>query len=116
MSGRHAVVRLTTNTLVRHSEKRATSMSLPVVVHHRLDVLAELAAATSATRAEIIGMLISRRDLDVDQLEADVLDYRKKTVGQVMPPKDGESVDPKGDNVVELQVRPPGRPPRHAAS
>jgi hypothetical protein len=91
-------------------------MSLPVVVHHRLDVLAELAAATSATRAEIIGMLISGRDLDVNQLEVDILDYRKKTVGQVMPPRGGESVDPKDDNVVEFQVRRPGRPPRHAAS
>ena len=90
-------------------------MSLPLAVHHRLDVLAELAVAVSATRGEIIGMLISEADLNAAQLEQCIVAYRKKTVGDVVPPRLGEA-HRGDDNVVRLPIRQPGRPPAHRAA
>jgi hypothetical protein len=88
----------------------------PVVIHHRLDVLAELAGASGASRAEIISMLISEREFDAAQLETDIIEYRKKKVSEVMPPDTVEPRDLEGENVIELPRRRPGRPPRNAAS
>lgn len=65
-------------------------MSMPLAVHHRLDVLTDLATDLNATRAEIIAMLIAHADLDVELLEKTVLAYRKMTVGDVVPTKPGE--------------------------
>jgi hypothetical protein len=116
MSENPAIVRLAPGQLVRKSEKRATSMSLPVVIHHRLDALAELAGASGASRAEIISMLISAREFDAAQLETDIIEYRKKKVLEVMPPDTVEPRDLEAENVIELPRRRPGRPPRNAAS
>jgi hypothetical protein len=115
MSREHSTVTLHLDELLRDSKRQATSMSLPLAVHHRLDVLAELAVAASATRGEIIGMLISEADLDTTQLEQCVVAYRKKTVGEVVPPKPGNAQEG-DDNVVRLPVRHPGRPPAHRAA
>jgi hypothetical protein len=116
MSENPGIVRLAAGELVRKSEKRATSMSLPVVVHHRLDALAELAEPLGASRAEIIGMLISTTDFDAERLEADIVAYRRMTVGRLLPPDTGAPTSPEDDKVVELPMRRPGRPPRNAAS
>jgi hypothetical protein len=116
MSKKHSTVTLALDELLRESKRQTTSMSLPLPVHHRLDLLAELAVAVSATRAEIIGMLISEADLDGVQLEQRIVTYRKKTVGQVVPPKPGESRNGDDGNVVTLPVRHAGRPPVHRAA
>lgn len=92
-------------------------MSLPLAIHHRLDLLTEAAADVEATRAEIIGMLIARADLDPEELELAVLRYRKLAVGDVVPeeePGAQEPQDPKTlDNVISIRTRGPGRPARH---
>jgi hypothetical protein len=93
---------------LRDSRRQATSMSLPLAVHHRLDLLADLAVDVNASRAEIIAMLISEADLDVPTLERLVLAYRKKTVGDVVPARAG---DGEAENVISLAPRQPGRPP-----
>jgi hypothetical protein len=85
------------------SPRQTTSMSLPLAVHHRLDVIAERAARTRPTRAEIIGMLIAEAELDPRELERRIMDYRALTVGQVVP-------EEPADNVYELTPRVPGRP------
>jgi predicted DNA-binding protein len=101
---------------LRDSRRQATSMSMPLAVHHRLDVLTGLATDVNATRAEIIAMLIAHADVDVEQLEKAVLAYRKMTVGDVVPTKPGEpSPEDAGDNVVKLPLRQPGRPRQRSA-
>src|ERR1700733_9683814 len=116
MSEDAAIDRLVMSELVRKSEKRATSVGLPVVIHHRLDVLAQSGEVIAASRAEIIGMLISKADFDAKRLSADIIAYREKTVGEVIPPDIGAPASSEDDNVVELRRRRPGRPPRNAAS
>jgi hypothetical protein len=112
MSEAPETVTLHLDELLRDSKRQATSMSLPLAVHYRLDVLAKLAAAVSATRAEIIGMLISESDLDAAWLESSIVSYRKSTVREVVPPHSRETKDA-DSNVIELPVRHPGRPPTH---
>lgn len=94
-------------------------MSLPFAVHHRLDLLAEAAKAAGATRAEIIGMLISGASLEPEELESAVLRYRKFKVGDVLPeeePEPEQAVDPaEADNVISISRRGPGRPARGSA-
>ena len=98
---------------LRESERPATSMSLPLAVHHRLDLLAEGASYADATRAEIVGMLICDASLDVEELERAVLRYRKLKVGDVIPEKPEETSEPPAlttaDNVVSIKKRGPGR-------
>lgn len=101
-----AIVRLKRGERLRESERQPTSMSLPVAVHHRLDLLAEGARDIAATRAEIIGMLIAEAELDPEQLETAILRYRKLKVGDVIPGGGGEAAD----NVVSIRRRGPGRP------
>jgi hypothetical protein len=109
MSARNKRVTLNRSERMRDSEKRATSMALPMAVHRRLDLLAEAATDVAATRAEIVGMLIAQSEMNSDELERRVLAYRKMTVDDVLPgPADGSDV------VVPL--RKPGRPKRGAAS
>jgi hypothetical protein len=111
-----STVTLPLDERLRDSRSQATSMSIPLAVHHRLDVMAHLATDLNATRAEIIAMLIARADLDVEQLEQAVLAYRKMTVGDVVPTKPGEpSPEEVGDKVVRLPVRAPGRPRQRSA-
>jgi hypothetical protein len=96
---------------LRDSTQQATSMSLPIAVLHRLDLLRAAAADANATRAEIIGMLISEAGIEPDELESQILAYRKKTVGDVIPAKQDERpVEVERHNVVVLPVRRPGRP------
>jgi hypothetical protein len=89
---------------LQDSPAQATSMSLPLAVHRRLDVIAELADNVRPTRAEIIGMLIAETELDAAGLEQRLLDYRRKTVREVVPDAT--------DNVIEIEARRPGRPRR----
>lgn len=99
---------------LRESKRQATSMSLPFAVHHRLDLIAGLAADVNASRAEIIGMFIAEAELDAQKLEERVLAYRKMLVADVVPHAPQEASERSGGNVVELPVRPVGRPKRAA--
>ena len=102
--------------LLRESRRQATSMSLPVAVHHRLDVITRAAGPMNPSRAEIIGMLIAEAEVDADSLERRILDYRKKRVGDVLPEvQPAETTRSDDDNVRELPVRSAGRPRKHAA-
>lgn len=85
-------------------------MTLPLAVHHRLDLLADLAADVNASRAELIAMLISEAALDGPALEQRVLGYRKKTVGDVVPQQAVTPGEDDSENVIELPLRAPGRP------
>jgi len=106
------IITLPLDERLRESRRQGTSMSLPLAVHHRLDVLADLAAMVNASRAEIIGMLIAETALDADDLEERIVAYRKMTVRDVVPRKAGEQRgEEDGDNVIALPVRQPGRPP-----
>ncbi len=103
---------------LRKSRRQGTSMSLPLAVHHRLDLLAELAADVDASRAEIVAMLICNAPFDSEALETAVLAYRKLTVGDVLPQKKQPPEEPQlqnADNVVSITKRGPGRPARSDA-
>ncbi len=105
---------------LRDSRRQGTSMTLPLAVHHRLDLLTEASEDVEATRAEIIGMLIARAELDPEELELAILRYRKLTVGDVVPDETPDTrAQPEEpeifDNVVSIQTRGPGRPARHGA-
>ena len=99
------------------SRRQATSMSLPQAVHYRLDILAELAKKTGASRAEIVGVLIADADLVPVEIEKQVMEYRNKLVGDVVPhepvPEPGEAGEKHG-NVFAFEKRGPGRPGRKA--
>jgi hypothetical protein len=96
---------------LRDSKRQATSMSLPLAIHHRLDLLADASADVNANRAELIAMLIAESDLNPDDVEKRVLAYRKMSVGDVVPDEKPELIRPKdAGNVVKLPVRRPGRP------
>jgi hypothetical protein len=106
---------LSRDELVRDSERQGTSMSLPLAVYHRLDLLAEAGATVAASRAEIVGMLIARAPLDAEFLEGEIVRYRKLTVGEVVPGGPDQSEGPTeapADNVVSIEKRGPGRPGR----
>ena len=109
MAGQRPIVRLQLEERLKQSERQATSMSLPVAIHHRLDLLAEAAEDVAATRAEIVGMLIANASLDAEGLENSILRYRKLTVGDVIP-DEGD-----GHNVISIRRRGPGRPTRSEA-
>ncbi len=90
-------------------------MSLPMAVHHRLDVLADLAEDAGASRAEIVGMLVAEADLDPDALADAIVAYRRKRVGDIVPEQPAPAVPgEKRDNVVAFEKRGPGRPRRKA--
>jgi hypothetical protein len=93
------------------SKRQTTSMSLPLAVHYRLARLAELADAAKASRAEIIAMLIAEAELDPSSLARRVIDYRQKTVGDVVAPL--APSEPDSDRVV-VPLGQPGRPRRRA--
>lgn len=115
MPKKRKVVELNLGERLRDSERQATSMSLPLAIQHRLDVLAELADDASATRAEIIGALIAEAPANAEQLERLIMHYRKKSVGEVIPKRPDELSpleDIPDDNVVALERRGPGRPGR----
>jgi hypothetical protein len=111
-----AKVMLNRGEHLSESRRQATSLSMPLAVHHRLDLLAGLATYAKASRAEIIGMLIADAELDSGKLERGILAYRKMRVGDVVPKGPGEGRDEvDDDNVVALPVRQPGRPPNRAS-
>jgi hypothetical protein len=105
-------IRLTVGERLRESERAATSMSLPVAVTHRLDLLAEAAKDLDATRSEIIGMLIAEAGLDPEKLELAILRYRKLKVADVLAPEEAESAS----NVISIKPRGPGRPAKTSSS
>jgi hypothetical protein len=114
MAPRTDVVELPRGERVRRSRRQGTSMSLPLAVYHRLDLLTELASDVDATRAELVAMLICDAPLDSAALEQAVLRYRKLTVGDVIPEQD--TLSPQRDEaddgkVVSIRRRRPGRRP-----
>jgi hypothetical protein len=118
MKKKPETVTLTLDELLRDSKRQATSMSLPLAVHHRLDILAEHGAPAGATRADIIGMLIAQADLDQDSVVDGLVAYRKMTVREVLPEVSGPAAGDTGDraNIIELPLRHPGRPPNQRAA
>jgi hypothetical protein len=109
------IVELDLDEALFDSRKQATSMSLPLAIHYRLDVLADLAKRSGASRAEIIGMLISDADLDASELTQRIMVYRDKSVGEVVPVDSPESAEEREHaNVVRFEKRTPGRPRRKA--
>lgn len=84
---------------------------MPLAIYHRLNLLADCAAGANASRAEIIGMLVANADLEPAKLDRDLIAYRYKTVGDVVP--DSEQHDGRSravGKVVSIQPRSPGRP------
>jgi hypothetical protein len=86
-------------------------MSLPLPIHERLSLLADLAADVAPSRAEIISMLIANADLDAGQLERSIMSYRKNKIGDVLPQSASDGRE--GDGAV-IQIMTPrrGRPPK----
>src|SRR4051812_27866858 len=74
------------------AERSTTSMALPLPVHHRLDEMVQLARGARTNRAEMIAALISGTELEPDELETLVLNYRKLSVGEVMGTSDATNV------------------------
>lgn len=99
---------------LRDSEKRPTSMSMPLALHHRLDVMADLADGASATRAELVGMLIAEAELESEKLERGILRYRKLKVRDVLPEEETNAQST--GNVISFAKRGPGRPARNELS
>jgi hypothetical protein len=108
-------VTLNLNEPLRESPRRATSLALELATSYKLDFLAELAGAANTSRGEIISMLIGEAPEDAEELERRILAHRKKAVGDMVP---AQADQPRGDdeNVVEMPLRPPGRPSRRNVS
>ncbi len=105
------MVELERDELLRDSERQGTSLSMPLAIYHRLNLLSDLAAGAKASRAEIVGMLIATAKLDPAQLEQDLVAYRHATVGDVVPvDEELHESSPHGGNVVSIERRAPGRP------
>lgn len=111
MAQKPEIVRLSRSERLRKSRPQGTSMSLPLAVHHRLDLLAQEAADVDATRAEIVAMLICEAPMDSEFLERAILNYRKLTVGDVVPPEEDapKPLPLDRDNVVSIRRHGPGR-------
>jgi len=103
-------VRLSPAERLRDSESQATSMSLPLAVHHRLTLLVTAAEDVAPTRAEIVGMLIAKAELDSDELESSLMAYRRKTVRDILPSP--TQSDDRGGQETDLHITKPrpGRP------
>lgn len=104
-------IELKSSELVAESEHRTTSMSLPLAIHHRLDVVAESVKGTKASRGEIIAALIAQLSLQRSEVRNLIADYREMTVGDVFP---DEPDKPLGDSdegkIYKFRPRRPGRP------
>lgn len=87
-------------------------MSLPLAIHHRLDVVVEQAQDVNPSRADIIGMLLSEADPYDPGLEARILAYKKLQVGEVLPHSPDEPDENPAKNVYPFPKRQPGRPKR----
>ncbi len=107
MADERETLRFLPSEPLKGSRRQATSMSLPLPVHERLTLLAKLAADVAASRAEIVSMLISDASLDADQLEASILKYRKRTIGEVLPHSQSGSG---GGEVIQIMTPRRGRP------
>jgi hypothetical protein len=105
-------VRLRLNERLRESERRPSSMALPIAIQHRLDWMAEMGKDIDATRAEIIGMLLAGAKFEAEELELAILRYRKLKVADVLPE---DEVD-RNANVVSISRRGPGRPAKSGNS
>lgn len=99
---------------LRDSPQFPTTLALPAAILHRLEELSSLAAATRATQSDLIGMLVAEADLDPDELERQIIEYRKKKVADIFNPDAGTlQVEVDHDlNIVKVPLRPPGRPSR----
>lgn len=99
---------------LRDSPQFQTTLALPAAILHRLEELSSLAVATRATQSDLIGMLVAQADMNPDELEHHILEYRKKKVGDIFNPDAGTSqADVDLDlNIVKVPLRPPGRPSR----
>lgn len=104
-------VRLSPAERLRDSALQATSMSLPLAVHQRLTLLVTAAEDVAPTRAEIVGMLIAKAELDPDELESSLMAYRRKTVRDVLPsPRQSDGRGSQETDVVQITKPRPGRP------
>lgn len=114
MPKRPKTVSVTLGDRLHDAPRQATSMSLPVPVHHRLDVIAERLQTVGATRADIVGMLLTEVDVDDDErLVQQWVEYKRMRVRDALPPRPAERAAG-DDNVVELPRRSPGRPRKSA--
>jgi hypothetical protein len=107
MSNRRPPLSVSSDDLVENAPRQSTSMSLPLPVVNRLDLIAERARKARPTRAEIIAALIAAAPLDADELVRLMMDYRDKTVGEVLA---SEAAGTDEAKVVTLLPRAPGRP------
>lgn len=107
-------VKLNLDERLSESKHQATSMFLPQAVHRKLDLLADLTQDIGASRAHIIGMLISEAELDEASLESRILAYKKKKVRDVIPDRPSASEETHDRGVVVVERRGPGRPRRRA--
>lgn len=99
---------------LQESARQATSMTMPLAIHRRLDLLAEAAKDVAGTRSEIIGMLIAEAELDPEGLERRVIVYRKMRVRDALRDGVGGRVE-SSDNIIYFDRRGPGRPSRREA-
>lgn len=109
MAEKPKIIELKERERLRDSRTQATSMSLPLAIHRKLELLAELGQDIGASRADVIGTLIAEAELD-EGLEARILAYKKLEVGDVLG--SDEPGDRSEDNVISIQMRSPGRPRR----
>jgi hypothetical protein len=98
---------------VSDGQRQATSMHLPVAVHYRLDKLVNLAHGVNSSRAEIVAMLIASAPLDEDELERQIIAYRKLRVGDAIPSAFPPTVD--GEDSVVVPLHGPGRRKQQSA-
>jgi hypothetical protein len=111
MTKRPKTVSVSLDDPLHDAPRQPTSLSLPVPVHHRLDVAADKLHTMGASRTDIIGMLVAELDLEDERLVQRWVEYRSKRVRDVLPsPPVDEGPASQGDNVVDLPVRRPGRP------
>jgi len=113
MAKKSKTIELKAHERLRESRTQATSMTLPLAVHRKLEMLADLAQDVGASRADIIGTLIAEAELS-ESLEGRILAYKKLTVGDVLGPD--EPGDRAADNVISIEKHGPGRPRRSSAS
>lgn len=113
MAKKTKTVELDLSERLRDSRTQSTSMTLPLAVHRKLELLADLATDIGASRADVIGTLIAEAELD-EGLEARILAYRKLTVGDVLHPDEPDRR--LGENVISIETRGPGRPRRGATA
>lgn len=115
MPKENEIIELIPDQRIRETKAPATSVQLPLAVHRRLDVLAQLADNVAASRKEIIGMLIADADLDRETLQGKIVAYRGKTNAQVIPDVLEEPSTGGDGKLLRFEKRGRGRPRQEAS-